>query len=129
MLSPPKTRTFVGAKFAIDNKLYKVVFVCSDEVAPIQMGGKLVSAADNAPVNSSSSCGPVVSDECSIGDLADSEAIEYLTVKRKIERDRASKVFDFCIQLLKRICDRLEKGVDLDSLCSPLLELLTCVPL
>jgi len=74
--------------------------------------------ADAATANSAWSRGPE-GYECRVGDLTHAEAMEYLSVKRKIDSHKALKILDFCgprILSLKRACDELGAGTDLDGM-------------
>jgi hypothetical protein len=107
------------AQFAADNDLFTVVFVCSDGNVPVQMKGKLRSAGQSIDVcaeNSAWSRGPVMG-PLHIGDLKTTEAMKYLTEKRHIDPDRASKILEFCgtrILRLGLICDELADGEKLE---------------
>jgi hypothetical protein len=86
------------AKKACDHNLYKVVFVCSDGVAPPQMKSESIGPssvvdiiADTAAGNSSWSRGPSI--ERFIGDLTESQAKEYL-LEIGFARWEADKVWD-----------------------------------
>ena len=56
--------------------------------------------------------------ECRIGDLTDSEAREFLIVKRQLSKDTAVKLVEFCgprILHLRKQCDLLMNGADVDG--------------
>ena len=58
-----------------------------------------------------------------IGDLTDSEAMKYLTAGRKFPPDLASEIIAFCgtrIQLLILTCNRLDAGMPLEGLSTPI---------
>ncbi|KAF8537844.1 hypothetical protein BDD12DRAFT_911207 [Trichophaea hybrida] len=92
------------AKIAADLGLFKVVFVCSDGVAPFQMRSNSAwSRADS---------------ECRIGDLTSSEALDYLIKKRHIDPGDAQMMVQTCgcrILTLKHVCDALQRGFTLDD--------------
>lgn len=86
------------AKESADEKSFKVVFVCSDGVAPALMKGKVSccrhrfngTIANPATANSSWSRGPT-DGVCRIGDLTQAEAKVYLTEKRKLDARSCSE--------------------------------------
>ena len=54
-----------------------------------------------------------------IGDLTDSEGMRYLVEVRKVGRDQARKLLDFCgsgVLYLMRASDALDKGVNVDGM-------------
>lgn len=76
------------------------------------------ASADTAAANSTWSRGPISGNECRIGDLTVKEAMEYLTISRKIDKDRASKILAFCgprILLLKSFSAGLNEQKNLDG--------------
>jgi hypothetical protein len=103
------------AKFAADNDLYLIIFVCTDGVAPIQMKGKLRSprqlidfSADSATENSAWSR----ASEFRIGDLTTDEAMQYLREGRGKDPVLACRIIEFCgtrVWHLKYICTYLHR--------------------
>ena len=58
-----------------------------------------------------------------VPETSQTEAMEYLAAWRKVAPDLASKIIAFCgtrIQLLKTTNDRLDEGIDLNGLFTPL---------
>jgi hypothetical protein len=109
------------AKFAADNDLYLIIFVCTDGVAPTQMKGKLRSprqlidfSADSATENSAWSR---VS-EFRIGDLTTDEAMQYLREGRGKDPALACRIVEFCgtrVWHLKDICTELVLGTEVEG--------------
>jgi hypothetical protein len=109
------------AKFAADNDLYKIIFVCSDGVAPTRMKGKLRSprqlmdiSADSATENSAWSR----ASEFRIGDLTSDEAMHNLREGRGKDLTLACRIVEFCgtrVLHLKDISTELESGTEAEG--------------
>jgi DNA replicative helicase MCM subunit Mcm2 (Cdc46/Mcm family) len=106
------------AKFAADNQLYTVVFVCTDGGAPTRMKGKLRSpwqllkfSADSATENSAWSRAR----EFRVGDMSIDEAMEYLREGRQQDPALARRIIEFCgtrVTHLQDICNYLQLGAE-----------------